>query len=264
VPFFTTSDGVRLAYQIEGQGPALLLHLGAGCDSELWRAAGYLERLSPSYTCILFDHRGHGESDKPRGAEAYHIDQLTADVYELLAKLGLESVAFWGYSSAISHGVRLAELHPERVWAIVASGAVGPPDPPDELVAWSVQAAAEFREHGWENLIARFEEQEPDPIPAWMTDRIRATDVGQFVNLIESYPDWHWEEWDILPAIDAPTLFLTGELEDPQDHVGNIVARMRRADLLRLRDVGHINAFLATDVVLERVMPFLAEHSPRS
>jgi len=262
VPFVESSDGVRLAYEVEGNGPFLLLHLGAGCDSGLWRAAGLLEPLARSYTCILFDHRGHGESDKPRGAAAYHIDRLTADVVQLLDQLGVDSTAFWGYSSGISQGVRLAELHPERVWALVASGSVGPPDTPEELAAWSASSAAEFRKHGWSNLIARFETQEPDPIPEWMKDRIRATDVGQFVDLIESYVDWRWDEWDVLPTLDTPVLFVTGELEDRDDDVSEIVARMRHGEVLRLPGLGHINAFLATDAVLSRVGPFLAEHAP--
>jgi pimeloyl-ACP methyl ester carboxylesterase len=264
VPFIESSDGVRLAYDIEGQGPPLVLHLGAGCDSGLWRAAGYVAALAPSYTCILFDHRGHGASDKPRLAHAYHIERLTDDVVDLLDHLDLGTVAFWGYSSGISPGIRLAERYPARLWGLVASGAVAPPDPPDELAAWSKQAAADFRSHGWEELIARFETQEPDPIPAWMTDRIRATDIDQYVRLIECYPEWHWEEWDALPGIDTPTLFLTGELEDPDDNVAAIVGRMRRAELLRLPRLGHINAFLATDVVLDRVRPFLAEHAPQN
>jgi pimeloyl-ACP methyl ester carboxylesterase len=262
MPFVQSSDGVRLAYELEGAGPPLLLHLGAGCDSGLWRAAGYLEPLARSYTCISFDHRGHGASDTPQGAAAYHVDRLTADVVELLDHLGLRSVAFWGYSAGIGPGVRLAQLHPERVWAIVASGSVGPPDPPDELAAWSTEAAASFREHGWENLIASFEKQEPEPIPTWMTDRIRATGIDQWVYLIEAFPEWHWEEWDALPEIDTPTLFLTGELEDRDDHVGTIVGRMRRGEVLRLPQLGHINAFLATDAVLPRVGDFLAAHAP--
>lgn len=264
MPSFVSSDGVRLAYDVEGAGPPIVLHLGAGCDSSLWREAGYLETLARSYTCVLYDHRGHGQSDKPRGAAAYHVERLADDVVELLDHVGLESVAFWGYSAGISPGVRLAEREPERVWALLASGAVGPPDTPEELAAWVQEASADFREHGWEKLIAGFERQEPEPVPAWMKERIRATDVEQFVNFIESLPAWDWEEWDVLPQLDVPTLFVTGELEDRDDAVGQIVARMRRAEVLRLPGMGHINAFLATETVLPQVEAFLAENAPKA
>jgi pimeloyl-ACP methyl ester carboxylesterase len=78
--FLAAPDGTRLHYEIEGEGPPLVLHLGAGGDSELWRAAGYLEPLAKSHRCILFDHRGHGRSDRPRGAEANHVNRYVADV----------------------------------------------------------------------------------------------------------------------------------------------------------------------------------------
>ncbi len=49
-------------------------------------------------------------------------------------------------------------------------------------------------------------------MPEWMKERIRATDIEQFVNTFEAFPDMGWEEWDALPNVEAPTLFLTGEL----------------------------------------------------
>lgn len=260
--FIESSDGVRLAYELRGAGPALLLHLGAGCDSGLWDAAGYLGPLTETYTCILFDHRGHGESDKPRDAAAYHVDRMTGDVVELLDHLGIESTAFWGYSAGISEGIRLAELHPDRCWAIVASGSVAPGDTPEEMAEWVPSFAAEMREQGWEKMIERFDTQEPDPVPEWMKERIRATDAEQFALQVEAFPDWHWEEWDVLPEIDTPVLFVTGELEDKEGNVDEIVRRMRKGEQLRLSGQGHINAFLASDVVLPRVSAFLAECAP--
>jgi pimeloyl-ACP methyl ester carboxylesterase len=263
MPFFTASDDVRLAYRVEGAGPALLLHTGAGCDATLWEAAGLAGPLEESYTCVLFDHRGHGLSDIPRGPESYHLDRLTADVVELLDHLGIETAAFWGYSLGISPGVRLAEVHPDRIWALVGSGAVGPPGSPEETQAWIDGRVPELREHGWEKLIEGFERQEQTPIPERMTDRIRATDVGQFADTLLSIPSWNgWEEWDVLPSLSTPTLFLTGELEDPDDDVGDIVGRMHAGERCRLMGLGHINAFLATDQVLSAVRDFLGRHAP--
>jgi len=52
---FVAADGVRLHYEVEGDGPPVLLHLGAGCDAYLWRAAGYVGALSAqrSSSCLI-------------------------------------------------------------------------------------------------------------------------------------------------------------------------------------------------------------------
>lgn len=67
----------------------------------------------------------------------------------------------------------------------------------------------------------------------------------------------------MLPTIRTPTLFLTGELEDPDDDVGEVVGRMADGERLRLGGHGHINAFLATELVLPPVQDFLARNIPR-
>ncbi|HEY2311664.1 MAG TPA: alpha/beta hydrolase [Gaiellaceae bacterium] len=260
--FLTSSDGVRLAYVLEGDGPALVLHTGAGCDADLWRAAGYVEPLAASYTCILFDHRGHGASDCPRGPAAYHVDRLTADVVELLDHLDLESVAFWGYSAGISPGIKLCEEQPRRVWALLGSGGIAPADSPEELADWLAVTVPEFRERGWETLLERFGKQEPDPIPDWMKERIRATDVGQYIDQLLALPDWDWDEWEALGKLSTPTLFLTGELEDPDDLVEQAVERMSNGARVRIAGQGHINAFLRSDDVLPHVTAFLAANAP--
>ena len=56
-------DGVQLAYEERGKGPAVVLIAGGFLDMEQWDAQ--IAALSASYRVIRFDHRGVGESDKP-------------------------------------------------------------------------------------------------------------------------------------------------------------------------------------------------------
>jgi pimeloyl-ACP methyl ester carboxylesterase len=265
MPFVIAPDGVRLKYELEGQGPPLLLHLGSGCDSELWRAAGYVPALSESYQCILFDHRGHGESDHPRGAEANHIDRYVADLLALLDHLAVERTAFWGYSAGIDAGLKLADEHPGRVWALIGSGGLGHQSP-EENAEYVARRVPEYREHGWEKLLERFDDQEPDPVPEWMKRSIRATDLEPVIDYLQAYPlgsaAGDWDYWEALTRITAPALFLTGELEDPEDGTAEAVARMPNATRIRLYGQGHINAFLRSDLVLPRVEGFLARYAP--
>ena len=257
--FLTAPDGTRLHYEVDGDGPPLLLHLGAGCDSELWRAAGYLEPLATTYRCILFDHRGHGRSDRPRGADANHINRYVGDVVALLDHLGLERAAFWGYSNGVSVGLKMAQENPNRIAAFIGSGGVGKttPEQIDEIVSRRVP---EFREHGWTELIARFDGREPEGVPDWMKERISATDIQQFIDWLLAWPDWKWSEWESLPHVVAPTFLVAGELEDPEDETGRAATLMSNATRLRVAGQGHINAFIKSPLILPQATAFLARH----
>ena len=257
--FLTAPDSTRLHYAVEGGGPPLVLHLGAGCDSELWRAAGYLEPLAKTYRCILFDHRGHGRSDRPLGAAANHINRYASDVVALLDHLELERAAFWGYSNGSTVGLKVAQEHPTRISALVGSDGMSKATP-EQIAEIVARRVPEFREHGWTKLIARFDEREPDGVPHWMKERIRATDIQPFIDWLLAWPDWSWSEWEGLPHVVAPTLLVAGELEDPEDETGQAAALMPNATRLRVAGQGHINAFIKSPLVLPRVRAFLAEH----
>ncbi len=261
--FLTAPDGARLHYTIEGDGPPLILHMGAGCDSELWRAAGYIEPLAKSYRCVLFDHRGQGLSDKPRGAEANHINRYVADVVALLDHLDLEGAAFWGYSAGIPVGLKLAQENPARIWALIGSGGLGYATP-EQIAEIRARRVIEHREFGWEKLVARFDQEELEPVPDWMKERIRATDIQPYIGWWLALPSWNWSEWDSLPLVSAPTLFVVGELEDREDETARAAALMPRGTRLRIAGQGHINAFIKSQLVLPHVSAFLARYTSRS
>jgi pimeloyl-ACP methyl ester carboxylesterase len=260
VPYVTAADGVRLFYEVEGSGPPLVLHLGAGCDSELWRVAGYVAVLARTHQCILFDHRGHGRSDCPRGAEAHHIDRYAADVVALLDHLGLENAICWGYSNGIDVGLKIAHEYPSRLRALIGSGTTDDPDP-QELPGLVERVLAAHQEHGWEQLIARFDKQEREPVPDWMKDRIRATDIGQLDDWLRALPTWDWAPWQALPETPVPTLFIVGELEDEDDTMATAASLMPNATRYRVPGQGHINAFLRSDLALPPVLEFLTKHA---
>ncbi len=255
-----TRDLVRLEYTIEGDGPPLLLHLGSGCDSALWRAAGYLDRLSSSHQCIVFDHRGHGESHHPAGAQANHIDRFVADVVAILDHLELDSVALWAYSTGMLVGLKVAQEHPGRIRALIGSGVIGR-STAKELIEIAPKQIATYRQQGWEKLIAGFDEQEEKPVPGWMKARIRATDIEPVIGWWEARGEWNWSPWEGARSVWAPTLFVVGALEDPEDTMQELASSMPNATRVRLEGLGHINAFLASDKVLPRATGFLSKHS---
>jgi pimeloyl-ACP methyl ester carboxylesterase len=258
VAFFTSPDGVRLHYELEGSGPPLVLHLGAGADASLWRAAGYVEPLARSYTCVLFDHRGHGESDHPTSVEANHIDRYAADLTALVDHLGRPKVSFFGWSNGVTVGLKAADDHPGMFDSLVLFGAFGRRATPEQIEVFLAERLPMMREKGWWYLLDAMQAAEKTPVPQWFLDRVVATDTAPWLAYTEARRLWTWSAWDAMPRIDVPTLFLAGELEDPDDVLAEAAAAMPHASRVRIPDREHINAYLASELVLPHVMEFLA------
>ncbi len=55
-------NGVTLHYEVEGDGPPLLLIAGLGANSSAWATVKPL--LVSRFTCITFDNRGTGRSER--------------------------------------------------------------------------------------------------------------------------------------------------------------------------------------------------------
>ena len=88
------ANGIQLHYEIEAEGPPLLLISGLGGHSGVWATVKPL--LTPHYKVITFDNRGTGQSDVPPGP--YTIDQMGDDAAALIEGLGLGPVHVVGWS----------------------------------------------------------------------------------------------------------------------------------------------------------------------
>lgn len=106
---FKTSDGVELYYQIDGNGPPLLMLSGIWSDSTTWNAQ--VREFAEYYTCIRLDHRGIGRSEKWAGEHTYKLH--ARDVKELLDHLGLNRPAILGVCHGGMAAVTLAINYPD-------------------------------------------------------------------------------------------------------------------------------------------------------
>jgi pimeloyl-ACP methyl ester carboxylesterase len=239
-------DGLRLAYDVVGDGYPVVMHTGAGGDSRMFREAGYVDGLA-EFTVILFDHRGHGDSAAPADPGRHTVGDHVADVVALAEHVGLERFVFWGYSAGARVGYQLAADEPARLAALVAQGTVDPEDG-DDAQEW-LDEAAEVRARG---LAAVLGDEE---IPAWLLENLLSTDSEVVARGFECFAGW--TPWPLFPNIAAPTLIVAGELED----VGCVKAAARMPDgrAVVLPGLDHVGAFARSDVVLPHVLPFLRE-----
>src|ERR1700712_3344538 len=89
-------DSVNIYYEVHGSGPPLLLTHGYSSTSAMWQ--GQVAALSKQHKLILWDMRGHGQSDYPDDAAAYSEALTVGDMATLLEKAGANSALVGGLS----------------------------------------------------------------------------------------------------------------------------------------------------------------------
>ena len=88
--------GVDIYYEVQGNGPALLLTHGYSLTSRMWQPQ--IAPLSDTHTVIVWDLRGHGQSDAPTDDSAYSEAEVTADMAALLEHIGFDRAVVCGHS----------------------------------------------------------------------------------------------------------------------------------------------------------------------
>ena len=96
--FCQSPDGIRIAYNITGRGPTLMLLHGLGKTRLNWHKSGYVDRLQQDFTVITVDLRGSGESDHFFNSTDYTIEKICRDLYAVADAGHAQKFAIWGYS----------------------------------------------------------------------------------------------------------------------------------------------------------------------
>ncbi len=142
MPRVELSTGIAVHYEWNGpdDAPVVVFVNGLLTDLSSWNA--HLPFFE-GFRCLRWDCRGQGASDTPV-QEAYPVAEHARDQVALLDALGLrEPVALVGLSNGGAAALRVAAEHPERVAALVVSGAYAAVDRALEVKLRSWIAAME-------------------------------------------------------------------------------------------------------------------------
>jgi pimeloyl-ACP methyl ester carboxylesterase len=122
--FVTADDGVELAYERQGEGPAIVLVHGFGSSRlQNWKSTGWYGGLTAAgFSLVAMDCRAHGDSGKPHDEAAYGHDRMAQDVICVMEACGLPDALMLGYSMGGFIGLRLLAAHPERVRKLAIAG----------------------------------------------------------------------------------------------------------------------------------------------
>lgn len=153
----TDRAGVRLAYDVFGDGPLTLLLMPAWSivHSRMWKAQ--VPYLARHFRVVTFDGRGNGRSGRPQGASAYQDSEFAADTVAVLDATGTESAVLVSLSRGSSWSVHVAAGHPERVlglFAISPSCNFDLPELAGQQPAWDARLPtsegwAKYNRHHW-------------------------------------------------------------------------------------------------------------------
>src|SRR5258706_6509859 len=80
------ANGQELYFEVHGEGAPVVLIMGIGYDSTLWKLA-QVPALSQKFRVVIFDNRDSGRSSKAGGP--YTIGDMADDVAALMDSLDL-------------------------------------------------------------------------------------------------------------------------------------------------------------------------------
>jgi pimeloyl-ACP methyl ester carboxylesterase len=261
---FANVNGIRMAYQLRGKGPPLVLVMGYRLNSAAWPAT-FIEQLARRFTVITPDNRGTGLSDKP--VHGYAIANLARDVCGLLDELGVAEVAMLGYSMGGAIAQEFVRQFPGRVSHLIlcATTAGGPratyarasvvrvmrdidgltPEQAARRI-WKVTYAPGYLEQHRALAEDQMRREVALPTP------LHAADL-QFQAFAE------FDGSQALARIRCPTLVLTGDLDElirPQNSAG-MAKVIPGAKLVVIPGAGHRVLWEATQTCVDLITDFL-------
>jgi pimeloyl-ACP methyl ester carboxylesterase/predicted glycosyltransferase len=157
---FAVRDGVRISYEIFGDGPQTVVLFPAWsiAHSRIWKAqVPYLSRFA---RVIAFDGRGNGKSDKSPDLD-YSDDAYALDALAVLDATSTARASVVALSAGARWALMVAAQHPERVERLLCiAPAVPLAEPtPARAAALSRFESALPSHDGWNKLNRRYWER---------------------------------------------------------------------------------------------------------
>jgi pimeloyl-ACP methyl ester carboxylesterase len=245
-------DGVKIYYEVHGEGPALFLTHGYSSSSHMW--AGQRELFGKHFKVIIWDMRGHGRSDYPSDPNAYSQAATVTDMAAILDAVGTKDAIVGGLSLGgyMSLAFRLA--HPGRVRALLIVD-TGPGFRNDEARegwnTYALQTADRYEKEGLGRLGESGAEARTAPHrdASGLAHAARGMLTQKNARVINS-----------LPEIDVPTLIVVGANDKPFLAASDyMAAKIPGAKKIVIPDAGHAVNIDQPEAFNNAVLAFLRD-----
>jgi pimeloyl-ACP methyl ester carboxylesterase len=242
---YATNQGVRIHYQVGGEGAPLVLLHGFNSHLERWHEWGYVDQLQRDYRLILLDARGHGASDKPHDRAAYTWPIPVTDVVAVLDHLQIPQAHVLGYSMGGGTCFGLAKYAPTRIMSLLIGGMPAQED--------SFATFAEVDGTDPEAFFTAFEGKLSVRLPPEMKARMVINDLQALAAAAQTRPSLE----EVLPQMTMPCLLFAGEADPWYPLIQDNARRMPKATVISFPGLGHADMTRRADLVLPQVRQFL-------
>jgi len=263
--------GLTLNAEQTGSGPPVVLLHGFTGSTTTWRRL--IDLLAPEFEVIAFDIVGHGGSDSPQPVERYEMHRCVDDLVAALRLLGHQRASWLGYSMGARTALQIAAHRPDAVDALVLEGVTaGLADPTERAARVASDEALADRIEGegleafvdfWQS-IALWDTQ--DGLAAATVEALRrqrmANSVTGLANSLRGMGTGAQEPvHGSLTAIEAPTLLLTGALDQKFSTIAEQLAdAMPQAECRTVAGAGHAVHLEDPQAFESAVLEFLRGH----
>lgn len=253
---YANNHGVHIYYELEGQGPPLMMAHGGTGSLDVWRQYGYTDALRGEFRLVLFDARGHGQSDRTHEAS---INAMADDVVAVLDSASVARAAYWGYSMGSAIGLNLAVRYASRFSGFILGG-ISPYRWPEAAIEPLIAARDAFRLRltNPEAYLKRTEGFLGRPLTAEERHESLARDAEADIALLSALIDRRPLTDDDLAGITVPCLLYCGDRDPFHEGAKQSVTHMPAARLVSLPGLDHAGGPTLRDLVLPYVKAFLA------
>ncbi len=211
VRYATAADGVRIAYATLGEGPPMVAimpfpwtQIEAACQLPEIRA--WHRRLGEGRTLVVYDSRGMGLSERPRGDLS--LEALVSDLEGVADEVGLGPFPLMSAPTSGPVAITYAVRHPERLthlvlWCTSPRGIDLVPPQMDALLALAEQDWPLYTETVAHAMIGWGEGEYAHRFAQFLRKCVTPAVNRAFITMLRAV-----DVTPILPRIAAPTLVL--------------------------------------------------------
>jgi len=266
---YADSDGVKIAYQVIGDGPRdLVLVPGFVSQVELlWdepEVARFLRRLTSFARLLVFDKRGQGLSD--RTGRPPTLEESMDDLQAVIEAAGFDRPALFGVSEGGPMSTLYAATYPGKVSSLILFGTFArmleAPDFTPGITDEALDRWGEVVKRDWGKAVAlnvwapsRVGDHE---FERWWARLLRqGTSPSGAISLMNLYREMDVRA--ILPAIDVPTLVIhrAGDRMIAAAQGRYLAAEIPGAGYVELPGEDHLPFAGDLDALLDEVEEFL-------